>query len=234
MKLKVIFDNYLYRKDLVTGWGFSTLVERNGTQILFDTGSKADILLDNARKMGLNLSAVKHIFISHWHWDHTGGLWELMKDTEAACIYGPSPAPPMIDRRIEMYGGEFIGIGASPTEILDGYVSTGSMDAGSSLKEHSLIVDGKVLVVGCSHPGIVKIVERFIEIIGRPPQFVVGGFHLGGFSPSNVSVIADALFDLGVGQVAPCHCTGARAREIIRRRFGNRFVDVGVGFELEI
>jgi len=49
-------------------------VETNGHKILFDTGAKAEILAGNMEKLGLEPLQIDSVFISHDHWDHTGGL----------------------------------------------------------------------------------------------------------------------------------------------------------------
>ncbi|MFL5515142.1 MAG: MBL fold metallo-hydrolase [Gemmatimonadales bacterium] len=59
-------------------WGFSVLVEADGHRILFDTGMHPQTVLDNARDLGIDLSNVTDVVLSHHHGDHTGGLVDLM------------------------------------------------------------------------------------------------------------------------------------------------------------
>ena len=75
MRLKIVYDNEAlkgYKKD----WGFSCLVEGE-KNILFDTGAKADILLENMKKMGIDVKKIDAVVLSHNHRDHTGGLSAL-------------------------------------------------------------------------------------------------------------------------------------------------------------
>ncbi len=58
-------------------WGYSALVEADGKKILFDTGRRSDTVLENAEELGIDLSEVEHVFLSHNHGDHTGGLLTL-------------------------------------------------------------------------------------------------------------------------------------------------------------
>jgi len=58
-------------------WGYSALVEVDGKKILFDTGRKFETVLNNAEELGIDLSDVKDVFLSHNHGDHTGGLLTL-------------------------------------------------------------------------------------------------------------------------------------------------------------
>jgi 7,8-dihydropterin-6-yl-methyl-4-(beta-D-ribofuranosyl)aminobenzene 5'-phosphate synthase len=63
--------------------GFSMLVrvlaEGKFHSILFDTGSSPDSVVDNAARMGLDLSEVGGIVLSHGHYDHSGGLLSVLK-----------------------------------------------------------------------------------------------------------------------------------------------------------
>ena len=58
-------------------WGFSVLVEVDGHRILFDTGMHPETVLQNARDLGIDLSNVTDVVLSHHHGDHTGGLVAL-------------------------------------------------------------------------------------------------------------------------------------------------------------
>ena len=60
-------------------WGFAALVEADGHTILFDTGMRPDTVLDNATELGIDLSTVDTVILSHNHFDHTGGLVTLRR-----------------------------------------------------------------------------------------------------------------------------------------------------------
>jgi len=59
-------------------WGLSMLVETDGMKILFDTGS-GTAAVHNAQLMGIDLATVDRMVLSHGHYDHTGGLFEVLK-----------------------------------------------------------------------------------------------------------------------------------------------------------
>ncbi|MEY4940293.1 MAG: hypothetical protein RIQ93_2028 [Verrucomicrobiota bacterium] len=61
-------------------WGFSALVEADGRRILFDTGLRPQTVLHNARVLGIDLSNVTDVVLSHNHGDHTGGLLTLRRE----------------------------------------------------------------------------------------------------------------------------------------------------------
>jgi 7,8-dihydropterin-6-yl-methyl-4-(beta-D-ribofuranosyl)aminobenzene 5'-phosphate synthase len=60
-------------------WGYAALVEVDGKKILFDTGAHPDVVLKNAEALGIDLSQVEDVVISHHHDDHTGGLLALRR-----------------------------------------------------------------------------------------------------------------------------------------------------------
>ncbi len=58
-------------------WGFAAIVEVDGRRILFDTGARPETVLKNALELGIDLSDVREVILSHNHEDHTGGLLTL-------------------------------------------------------------------------------------------------------------------------------------------------------------
>ena len=78
-KVTVLCENSVVRPmGLIGEHGFAALVERGHERVLFDTG-QGYALVHNARILGIDLAAVDKIVISHGHYDHTGGLAELLK-----------------------------------------------------------------------------------------------------------------------------------------------------------
>jgi len=55
-------------------WGFSALVETDSARILFDAGGRPATVIDNARELGVDLSGIPQLVLSHNHTDHTAGL----------------------------------------------------------------------------------------------------------------------------------------------------------------
>jgi 7,8-dihydropterin-6-yl-methyl-4-(beta-D-ribofuranosyl)aminobenzene 5'-phosphate synthase len=58
-------------------WGFAALVEADGRRLLFDTGAKPDVVRRNAETLGVDLTGVPDVILSHWHSDHVGGFMAL-------------------------------------------------------------------------------------------------------------------------------------------------------------
>ena len=105
------------------------------------------------------------------------------------------------------------------------------------LRELSLAIstpDGMVVVVGCSHPGIDKIVESAAAINPRI-RFIVGGFHLVVASDSDIEKVVTALHDrFKVEYVAPGHCTGEPAFAALKKAFGDHYLYAGLGTALTL
>src|SRR5215212_1431300 len=105
------------------------------------------------------------------------------------------------------------------------------------LKELSLAVntpDGVVLVVGCSHPGIDKIVEA-TATINPKIHLIAGGFHLVVAPDDVIAKAVAALKDtFKVENIAPGHCTGEPTFAALKQAFGNRYIYAGVGTSLPL
>ncbi|MBO4674235.1 MAG: MBL fold metallo-hydrolase [Bacteroidaceae bacterium] len=85
MKWTVLSDNRSCDGSLETEHGLSILLETEKHRILLDTGA-SDVFIRNAEKMGIDLSTVDYVFISHGHSDHAGGLKHLMKIYDKAQV----------------------------------------------------------------------------------------------------------------------------------------------------
>ena len=66
-------------------WGLSILVEADGKKILMDSGLSISTVY-NADRMGIDLTGISTIVLSHGHADHTGGLLEVLKKSNGAAI----------------------------------------------------------------------------------------------------------------------------------------------------
>ncbi len=73
MKITVLVDNYITKRNFIAEHGFSLLIETNGKKILFDTG-QGYALKNNLDVLGINVRNIRYIILSHGHDDHTGGL----------------------------------------------------------------------------------------------------------------------------------------------------------------
>ena len=103
----------------------------------------------------------------------------------------------------------------------------------SELPELSLAMDtdkGQVVIVGCSHTGIEKIIRTTLAETANSVDLVYGGFHLLPFNRQQIVTLAQQLKnDLSVKRVAPAHCTGHLAFKILKEQFGENYLYAGLG-----
>ncbi len=144
-------------------------------------------------------------------------------------------APPEVMRFGSAWPGANFQLIDKNTEIAPGIhlVALISDKPGTlELRELSLVIntpDGIVIVVGCSHPGIDKIVEAASAINPRI-HLIAGGFHLVVSSDTDIEKIVTALHDtFKVRYVAPGHCTGEPAFTALKKAFGDRYLYAGLG-----
>lgn len=88
---------------------------------------------------------------------------------------------------------------------------------------------GLIVICGCAHPGIVEMVSRAKSVSAKEILLVMGGFHLQDYTPPAIQKIIAAFKTLGVGFVAPSHCTGIPARRLFQEQYGANFIESGVG-----
>ena len=85
MKLTVLSDNRTQNPSLTTEHGLAILLETEKHRLLLDTGA-SDVFMGNAKQLGIDLSTVDYVFLSHGHNDHAGGLQHLLRVNERAKV----------------------------------------------------------------------------------------------------------------------------------------------------
>jgi 7,8-dihydropterin-6-yl-methyl-4-(beta-D-ribofuranosyl)aminobenzene 5'-phosphate synthase len=227
--ISVIYDNNPYKQDLEAAWGFSCLVEGPEKTILFDTGGNGSILMRNMEKLEIRPDEIDLVVLSHIHGDHVGGLSAFLAKNPEVSLYIPTSFPIRFKQHVKRYGPTMVEVRDS-VKICEHVYSTGEL--GGGIKEQSLIIQtdkGLIIITGCAHPGIVKIVQKAKTVLKDEVLFVMGGFHLGGESESRLEGIVSDFRKLGVQYVGPCHCSGDTARQVFQKEYQNKFIPVGVG-----
>jgi len=266
-QITVLYDAFGQTSAMQKDWGYAALVEYGGKRILFDTGNNPDILAQNAKAKGVDLSKLDFMVMSHRHGDHMGGLGYVLSVNPKVPIYAPKEGfgvygadlpgtfyrrdpslvpeqryydgtPPDVLRFGSAWHGANFRLVDKNTDITPEIhlVTLVSDKPGTlELRELSLVIntpEGLVIVVGCSHPGIDKIVESATTIDPRI-HLIAGGFHLVVAPDSDIEKIVTALHDrFKVEYVGPGHCTGEPAFTALKRAFGDHYVYAGLGTTL--
>lgn len=242
--LTILYDNNPGEVGLPTGWGFACLVEGLPETILFDTGADGALLMRNMAALDVAPEEIDAIVLSHAHGDHTGGLAAVLAVAPDARVYLLPNFPVDLKRRIQDAGAELVEV-QEPMLICPGARVTGRV--GGMLPEQALVLDGPaglVVITGCAHPGVVAMVHAARVAAGvddalprcacSQVDLLLGGFHLGEASATQIDAIAAELQKLDVQRVAPCHCSGSRARSLFELAYGDAYVPVGVGTRLTL
>jgi len=211
MKITIVYDNTTFRKDLQADWGFSAFVETGDRKILFDTGANGSILLSNMEQLGIAPKDVEDVFISHDHFDHTGGLSAFLDRNPEVTVWVPHSF-----RGVK--GAKKVVEVDRAQKLDEGIYSTGELDG----IEQSLCLEtpkGIFIVAGCSHPPLK-------QIIGAASQFgrvygILGGLHGNG---------PEFLKDLDL--ICATHCT--QAKEEIKALYPDQWIEGGAGKVVEI
>jgi 7,8-dihydropterin-6-yl-methyl-4-(beta-D-ribofuranosyl)aminobenzene 5'-phosphate synthase len=232
MEMTIVYDNNSYDQRLSTAWGFGCVIAFGGLTILFDTGGDGAILLSNMRELGIAPESIDLIVLSHIHGDHVGGLQAFLHENHDVTVHVPASFPESFTREIRRSGARLERI-SGPQELAPGVYTTGDLEG--PVREQSLILNteaGLVVATGCAHPGVTRIVEEAKRVVPNDVALVVGGFHLGGHSESQINAIVNRFQELGVRFAAPCHCSGDLAREKFRQAYGSRYLPAGVGYRI--
>lgn len=89
----VLVENKASKKGLRGEHGMAFWVEAGSERVLLDTGHTAEVLLHNARELGIDLASVSAVVLSHGHCDHTGGLWQVLRQAGDVPLFLHPGAP---------------------------------------------------------------------------------------------------------------------------------------------
>lgn len=230
MYIKVLFDRYTNDKKLHTGWGLSFLVN---DKILFDTGENGNWLLHNIENLDIDLNKIKIVVVSHEHYDHTGGLWELLKKKKGIQVYGCPGFSNEFKNKVKNFKARIIET-IEMTEISKNIFITGQIqDKYQPVPEQALVVKSNnsiSIITGCAHPGIINMVRKIKEFFPKEIiSMILGGFHLMGEDKRIIALIVEDFRKIGVKKVGPTHCTGHEAEQAFRREYKEDFIHIRVG-----
>lgn len=207
MKIAILMEDTCGNPVCEYEHGLSVYVETAGHKVLVDAGASGKALA-NAERLGVDLSEVDTVILSHGHYDHSGGLPAFRRINRKAVIFMQQAALG------DFYHGErYIGIDKGIADLpgiqllngdfrLDGEISVftgikgrrcwpesnlalseeaeGQRRQDEFCHEQCLVLQGEknLLVSGCAHNGILNILDRYEEIYGSCPDAVISGFHM--------------------------------------------------------
>jgi 7,8-dihydropterin-6-yl-methyl-4-(beta-D-ribofuranosyl)aminobenzene 5'-phosphate synthase len=229
LAVTIVHDNNPCIDSLKTAWGFSAFVTGPEKTILFDTGSDGTLLLENMAKLQIDPGGVDLVVLSHIHGDHTGGLTGLLKASPRVQVFLPAAFPAKFKTAVQGHGATVVEIKA-PQEVCRNVYTTGLL--GRRIKEQALIIRterGLIVLTGCAHPGIARIVKEVRHLHEENILLAIGGFHLEWATRGRVRSIMTAFRSYGIRYVAPTHCSGDKARRLIQEGYGPGYVEAGAG-----
>ncbi len=236
--IKIVYNNIQGDPDsgLILAGGFSAWIEFDDKAILFDAGGESSILVKNVRQLNLDISKLDAVVISHNHNDHVYGLPILL----AMARFNPKVYVPQSSQAaiLEQNPRAKIVPVDKPQQLYPHIWSTGQLKTdylSTVISEQALVIEkneGICIITGCSHPGIIRLVEESKKLFPEKPIIqVAGGFHLRDHTEEEVRKISSRFKELGVKNIGPSHCTGAQAIEIFKNEWKDNFIRLYLGDE---
>jgi 7,8-dihydropterin-6-yl-methyl-4-(beta-D-ribofuranosyl)aminobenzene 5'-phosphate synthase len=232
ISIKIIYDNCKANESFQEGWGFSCLVDLGDRKILFDTGADSQAFFSNLQKLNIRCDDITDVVYSHKHSDHVAGFEEVLtKLRRDSRLFLPKKFPSKkVPSAIHTERVEDI------KEIDSGIYSL-TLKGGFFFYEQALLIEtkkGLIVITGCAHPGIIRLLKEAQKRFNQPIRLVLGGFHLFRSKQSQIDEIVNQFKALKVQIAAPCHCTGNLAIERFRQAFQDSFYKIGTGTVLTL
>lgn len=236
MKIITLIENHSIARGIEAEHGLSLYLETYNNEgivenrVLFDTG-QSDAFMRNAVKLGVDLSKIDSVIISHGHYDHGGGLSAFLEFNKSAKVYLNREAlKPRYDRKHEpvnfnldekLLERRVIFIDEI-TKIEDKLIIFPKADIvhaedtgfiGNETFNDELFLccisgESAVIISGCSHSGITNIIDSAKKTITIPLKAVIGGFHTINDKEERLDFIIDYFKKLPECMLGTCHCTG--------------------------
>lgn len=254
MKLVTLMENTTCREDLYCEHGLSLYLETGDCKILFDAG-QSGTFANNAKKLGVDLSQVDLAVLSHGHYDHSGGLGRFLEINQTAPVYVSQHAfephysangyigvdPGLKASRQIRYVAEettlaegvtLYQLEKAPTDTAGLQMEeNGERKPDDFRHEQYLMIEerGKrILISGCSHKGILQIVDAF------RPDILVGGFHFMKITEDEtLKAAAEKLLEYDTVYYTG-HCTGQPQYTCLKSLMGDKLHYLATGTVLEL
>jgi 7,8-dihydropterin-6-yl-methyl-4-(beta-D-ribofuranosyl)aminobenzene 5'-phosphate synthase len=151
LRITTLSENTAGRRGLLGEWGLSVLLETGESNILFDCGQTISTV-HNADALNIDLTKVNRIVLSHGHYDHTGGLHDVLKriGREVEIIAHPDIWQDKFARRkgeadryigipcerrdLERLGAQF-NLDAHPVQVAENMITTGEIPMITTFEE---------------------------------------------------------------------------------------------------
>jgi len=170
--------------------GVSYLIKTDNNTILFDVGFNQQAqspspLEHNMQQLGVSLKSIDTVFISHAHLDHSGGQQWVNKNTFSMGLEQADLSDKNIYSPIPMtYPNNDVNIIPEATVIAPGIASLGAISRQlvmGRIEEQALVINvqgkGLVLIVGCGHQTVPKILQRVEEVFSDNLYGIIGDLH---------------------------------------------------------
>lgn len=178
------------RDDVRTEMGVAYLVETDRHTVLFDLGQNAkqespSPLEHNMRRLGVRIEDIDAIFVSHAHFDHVGGRrWARQDSFSFGNEQRPLPGVQVFAPAPMKYPGLEPRLTDTPQKLLPGFATTGTIPRQlfmGRIDEQALVVHlagrGLVVIVGCGHQTLERLLQRVEAAFDEKIYAVVGDLH---------------------------------------------------------